>query len=93
MPCVDETFPTTPKVAAFTVNAFPDVEKSPLSTIPQLGAFNVVFPLVLIPWMPAVLGAKVYKQPPLVPPLKFVATARAVIDPLLTPKTFMKYVA
>ena len=50
---------------------------------------------MLMPSIEALGVPSVYRQPyvvPFVPPLKFVATARAVIVSLLTPKTFMKNV-
>src|SRR5215472_15323511 len=44
-------FPEMPKVLALTFSAFPLVLKSPLSTIPQVGAFRVALPLMLTPSM------------------------------------------
>jgi hypothetical protein len=61
--------------------------------MPQDGAYNVAFPLMLTPSIVELGGPSVYKQPvidPLVPPLVFVATARAVIVLRVTPKIFMK---
>ena len=76
---VSEEVPLTPKVAAQTVNACPAVLKLPLSAIPQVIAFRVACPFMLTPSMAELGGPNVYKQPPpLVAPLKFVATARAV---------------
>jgi hypothetical protein len=93
VPPAEQHVPETPKVPALTVSAFPAVLKLPLSLIPQVLAFRVAFPLMLTPSMLAAGAPNVYKQPPpFAPPLTFVATARAVIASLLTPKILMKYV-
>ena len=89
---LETLLPDIPKVAAFTTRAFPLVLKLPLSTIPHVGAFKVALPLMLTPSMLAEGAPSVYRQPLLIPPLRFVATARAVIACLLIPRTFMKYV-
>ena len=68
--------PATPKVPALTFSEFPLVLKLPLSTIPQVVAFNVAFPFMFMPSTLAVGGPNVYKQPLLAPPLSAVATAR-----------------
>jgi hypothetical protein len=70
-------------------NELPVVSKSPLTTIPQLEAFRIAGPLILIPEMAEAGVPNVYKQP--FPP-RFVATARAVIVSLFMDRTFMKYV-
>jgi hypothetical protein len=90
-PPVSEEVPATPKVPAQTVSAPPLVLKLPLSAIPQVRAFKVACPLMLTPSMEELGGPSVYKQPPpVVAPLKFVATARAVSVSLLTPRILMK---
>src|SRR5579862_7458331 len=60
-PPVLSATPETPNVPAQTVRAFPLVVKSPLSLIPQVGAFSVACPLMRTPSIAAFGGPSVYK--------------------------------
>jgi hypothetical protein len=77
-------------VFPITLYLFPTVSRLPLSEIPQFGAFKIALPWASIPVIAFVGGPNVNKQLLLVPPLTFVATARAVTSWLLTPKICMK---
>jgi hypothetical protein len=84
--------PPTDKVAAVTVYDLPVVSKLPLSVIPQFGPIIWALPVGSMPTIDDVGKPRVYIQDVFVPPLMFVATARATTAWLPTPKTFMKYV-
>jgi hypothetical protein len=62
--------------------------KLPLFTIPHPVAFSVAPELLML--TPFEVVSNAYKQPEPAPPLTFVATARAVIVSLFTPKILMK---